>query len=301
MNGIPSASAVSCSSSNADRVERRPALDHRAAPEAVPAQLLLVEVGLVGRERHVDDDHEVGLQRERRRPRARERDLLLRHRQRAHVGGRVARLGHQPRGLVGHVATEAVVHRARDHPAVRELDRLAGDHRDVADAHERARVVAVLRADVDVQVLELRRLLALLAVEQVDRPLADHAGDRPLARQDVEPLADEHDRVPAADRREPQVAVVVDVVDDQPDLVDVPGDRQHRPVARPADARDGRADRVLRDVGERRARVAEHCRGRLLVAGRACRGQQAAKDVGDAHASSAISCRSTNGRIPPCR
>ena len=33
-----------------------------------------------------------------------------------------------------------------------QLDRLAGDHRDVADAHQRARLVAVLGADVDVQV-----------------------------------------------------------------------------------------------------------------------------------------------------
>ena len=183
VKGIPSASAVSCSSSNADRVERRPALDDRPAAEAVPPELLLVEVGLVGRERHVDDDDEVGLERERRRPRARERDLLLRHRERGDVGRRVAGLRHQPRRLVGHVATEAVVHRPRDEPPVRVLDRLAADHRDVADAHQRARVVAVLRADVDVQVLELRRLLALLAVEQVDRPLADHARDRPVARQ----------------------------------------------------------------------------------------------------------------------
>ena len=106
----------------------------------------------------------------------------------------------------------------------------------------RARVVAVLRADVDVQVLELRRLLALLGVEQVDRLLADHARDRPVARDHLEPLADEHDRVPAADRGEPQVAVVVDVVDDQPDLVDVADDRDHRAVAGPAHARDGRAD-----------------------------------------------------------
>ena len=216
------------------------------------AELLLAHVRRVGRERHVDGDREVGLERERRRPRARERDLLLRHRDRADVGGRVARLRHQPRRLVGDVAAQAVVHRARDHAPVGVLDGLAGDHRDVADAHQRARVVAVLRADVDVQVLELRGLLALLAVEQVDRPLAHDAGDGPVARRDLEPLADEHDRVPAADRGEPQVAVVVDVVDDQPDLVDVADDREHRAVARAAHARDGRADGVLGDVvGER--------------------------------------------------
>ncbi len=97
--------------------------------------------------------------------------------------------------------------------------------------HARARVVAVLGADVDVQVLELGRLLALLVLEQVDRLLADHAGDRALARGDLDPLADEDHRVPAADAAEPQEAVVVDVVDDQADLVDVADHRDERAVA----------------------------------------------------------------------
>ena len=159
-----------------DRVQRRAAADHRARPEAVAAELLLLDAGGVGGEGHVDGDRDVRPQRERGRARAREGDLLLRDGGRVHVAGRAAGLGDQARGLERDEAAEPVVQRARDEPAVGQLDGLAGDHRDVADAHLRARLVAVLGADVDVQALELRGLLArLLGLEQVDRLLADHA------------------------------------------------------------------------------------------------------------------------------
>ncbi len=55
----------------------------------------------------------------------------------------------------------------------------------------------------------------------MDRLLADDAGDLPRARVEHHALADEDLRVPAADGAEPQVALIVDVRDDQPDLVDV--------------------------------------------------------------------------------
>ena len=106
-------------------------------------------------------------------------------------------------------------------PPVGKLHRLRVDHGDVADPHELARLLAVARADVDVQVADLGDLLALLVAQQVDRLLADDARDRPLARVEHDALADEDLRVPAADFAKPQVAVVVDVGDDQPDLVDV--------------------------------------------------------------------------------
>ena len=146
------------------------------------------------------------------------------------VAGRAAGLGHEPRDLVGDEAAEPVVHRARDDAAVRVLDRLAGDHRDVADAHPAARLVAVGGADVDVQLAQLGDLLALLLLEQVDRLLADDAGDGAVARGDLDALADEDHRVPAADAAEPEEALVVDVVDDQADLVDVADDREQRAV-----------------------------------------------------------------------
>ena len=131
--------------------------------------------------------------------------------------------------------------------------------------------------------------------------MPDDAGDRAVAGRDLEPLADEDRRVPAADGGEPEEAVVVDVVDDQPDLVDVADDREHRPAAGAGHARDGRADGVVGDLGELGAGVAEHRGGRLLVAGGAGRRQQPAQDVGDAHSESAVSWRRTYGRMPPCR
>ena len=108
-----------------------------------------------------------------------------------------------------------------------------------------ARLLAVRGADVDVQVLELRDALAVLVLHQVDRLLADDARDDAGARRDRDPLADEDDRVPPADAREPQEPVVVDVVDDQADLVDVPDDRDRPALAGSGHARDGGAHRVV--------------------------------------------------------
>ena len=172
VKGIFSASPASWSSSNSCGSSVAPRCRTGPGAEAVAPDLLLVRVGRVGGEGDVDRDREVGIERERGRARAREGDLLLGDGDRADVARGAARLGDQPRRLVGDVAPEAVVHRARDHAVVGQLDRLAGDHRDVADADDRARVVAVLRADVDVQVLELGRLAPLLLAQQVDRLLA---------------------------------------------------------------------------------------------------------------------------------
>jgi hypothetical protein len=215
--------------------------------------------------RDVDDDRHVGLERERAGDRAPEAGLLLRRRHRADLAGRAAGLGDQPRRLQRHPGPEAVVHRARRVAPVGQLDRLAGDDRDVADPHHPAGVVAVAGADVDVQVLELRHLLALVGLEEVDRLLADHAGDPPLARRHLDALADEDHRVPAADLAEPQQPVVVDVGDDQPDLVDVTEDRDERPAGTtfpPAHSRDGAAHDVALDGRERPCRLAPG-RGRL--------------------------------------
>ena len=88
-------------------------------------------------------------------------------------------------------------------------------------------LVLALGADVEPQVLDLRHLLPLLLVEQVDRLAGDDAQHRALRAPDGQPLADEDLRVPAADGRDVDEAVVVDVLHDQADLVAVPG--QHDP------------------------------------------------------------------------
>jgi hypothetical protein len=176
---------------------------------------------------------------------------------------------------------------ARGEPAAEQLGRMRVDHGDVADAHVLARLLAVGRADVDVQLADLRDLLALLAAQQVDRLLAHDSPDGAVLGLQHDALADEDLRIPAADFGEPQVAVVVDVRDDQADLVDVPHHQQPpRALALGAlractlcgDQRPRRADRVGRDLGEAARRLAPDGARQLLVTGRAGREQQVAQD-----------------------
>ena len=61
------------------------------------------------------------------------------------------------------------------------LQRLGVDHRHVADAYELARLLSVASADVDVQLADLRHLLAILVAQQVDRLLAHHPSQLPRA------------------------------------------------------------------------------------------------------------------------
>ena len=113
-----------------------------------------------------------------------------------------------------------------------------------------ARLVAVLGADVDVQVLDAR------APSRGPSPLSRWIGLRPITpgtspSRVVEPdaLADEHDRVPAADLAEAQEAVVVDVGDVDADLVDVADDGQRRAVGGAGDPGQRGADVVAADLG----------------------------------------------------
>ncbi len=104
---------------------------------------------------------------------------------------------------------------------VAQHDRQHVDHRRVADAHARRRRFLIRGPDVDPEIVEPRRAVAILVAHQVDRLAPDHAGHVAAARQDADPLSDQHRHVPAADAPERQGAVAVDVGDDQPDLVDV--------------------------------------------------------------------------------
>ena len=109
-----------------------------------------LDAGLVGGERQVDHDRDVRLVEERARAGAGERGLLLGDRQREHVAGRAAGLGHEPSGLSGDVAADSIVERTGHDPVVAEVERRRIDHGDVADPDELAGLVAVLRPDVDV-------------------------------------------------------------------------------------------------------------------------------------------------------
>ena len=109
----------------------------------------------------------------------------------------------------------------------------------------------------------------------------DDARDRTGGRQHLDPLADQDLRVPAARVDQVQVALVVDVVDEQGDLVDVADDRHQRAVALAGHARDRAAELVGGDLGaEALGGFAPGGDGRRLGAGRSRRGDQRAQDVG---------------------
>src|SRR5262249_32991592 len=146
---------------------------------------------------------------------------------------------------------------------------------------------------------------------EVDRLLAEHARDRPPAGVQGHALTHEHLSVPAADGPEPQVALVVDVGDDQSDLVDVTHDQQARRGLLEAvlggHARQGAAHHVRADSRELARGPAPDGRGGALIAGWSARGEQVEQQPGCAtlrrrrlaHVES--SARNTYSRIPPWR
>jgi hypothetical protein len=99
-----------------------------------------------------------------------------------------------------------------------------------------------------------------------------------ILAQDPHALADQHLRVPPAQRAEPQVALVVDVVDDQADLVDVPEDR-HLRIAVGDRLREARAERVVARIGEGRCVLAPDAGRQPLVAAGAGGVDQALKEL----------------------
>ena len=91
--------------------------------------------------------------------------------------------------------------------------------------------------------------------------------------------------IPAPDLAEAQVALVVDVRDVQPDLVDVTDHGQRRPAGGPGNPRERGAEMVGAHVlRERRAALPPDAGGIGLVAGRTGRCQQAFQELGDRHA-----------------
>ena len=195
-------------------------------------------------------------------------DLLL---DRDHPGdraGEAAALGASAGDLERDVGAEPVVHRPRDEPAAGQCHGLAGDHRRVADPDHPQRLVAVGGADVEVQAVELDRLLSLVVLQQVDRP-CDRRRRAPGRRSvwTLEPLADEDLWVPAADRGEVGESLLVDVGDRKADLVDVADDGDQRPGVGLADPDDRRPEPVGLELAERGGLPPDGGRGRLVAGG----------------------------------
>jgi hypothetical protein len=84
-----------------------------------------------------------------------------------------------------------------------------------------------------VQVLELGRLLRLVRLAAPHAALlGDDAGDAAVTRDELDALAAQHLRPPAADPAEVEEPLLVDVRHDQANLVDVADHGQERPAAR---------------------------------------------------------------------
>jgi len=163
-----------------------------------------VPAGHIRGVRDVDRDRDVRVEREGRGARAVVAELLLHRRDSDDVDLRIAGLCDTPCRLQRDVRAESVVHRLRHEAVVGQLERLGPDPDPcITRAHQTCRVLAVRRADVDVQVGELD-LSALAALLGRDDPPADHARHVALASGDHEPLPGEHVRREAADRAERQ-------------------------------------------------------------------------------------------------
>ena len=263
-----------------DRVDVRAAADDRAAREAEATELAVIGVGVVGRMADVDGDADVGVDGLGGDLRAAHADFLLRGRDGGHGGGEGLLLGQAPEGLHADVSAGLVVERAGHADAAAQHLRAVGVHGGVADPHDRQGVGPVVHADIDPHVMTLRDALAVLGREQVHGTLAGDAEHRTLAGQDVQAAAGGDDLVVAAEELEVQVALVVDVGDDESDLVDVAGEHQGR-AAVALEGRDAVADGVLR-VGVRRllnVAVDHRLRGELVTR-RGLRDQEVLEEVG---------------------
>ena len=152
----------------------------------------------------------------------------------------------------------------------------------VAGADQRAQLVAVLRADVEEQILVVDRL-ALLAAAQLLQACHHDAGQRPVPREHVDALADHHGRVEAADRAHGGEAVVAEMRDDDADLVDVAHDRERRASRRARHAHPRAAEDVGRDLADGRGGLSPHGGDGLLLPRGTGRRQQAFEQLGKGH------------------
>src|SRR5690606_16378867 len=99
------------------------------------------------------------------------------------------------------------------------------DHRGVAHADAQLRHRIPPRSpDVDPEVGDLRHLLPLLRLHEVDGLLSDDSSHLTVAPEDAQALANQDLRVPPPDAIDIEEPIAVDMSDDEPDLVDVPGE-----------------------------------------------------------------------------
>ena len=147
----------------------------------------------------------------------------------------------------------------------------------------RARVIGARGADVDPEALQARAGRAVLRGE-MDRSLPTTPGTMlPSTRAQLDVLADQHLRIPAAQRTHAQLpagglVALLDVRHDQADLVDVP-EQQHGRAGFRADGSEARAEHVVVDACEALGVRAPDLRRGSLVPGWAVGAQQVAQEA----------------------
>ena len=208
------------------RVHIRTPPEDRTQPEVDLPVLLHVQSRTVGRMSDVDRDPQVGLDRKRTRLCPAQADLFLHGRDGIDGGPRIScrdkfqRLHHCP-------DADAIIHprccgQTVPHLAEAEIERDRISHRD-----DLLCIGLILRTDIDPQIADLRHFLPLVLGLQVNRFSGDDALHRTLRAPDLHVLAQQDLHIPAADRLGPQKAGLVDMLNDQADLIAVPG--QHDP------------------------------------------------------------------------
>ena len=200
-------------------------------------------------------------------------ELLLGRRDHRYVRRHL--LGREPRErLERHVDAGAVVEAPRGDAVVCELERRADRDDRVARRDEAARLRAVGRTDVDVQLIPFH-LLVVLALAR------DDAVDAAVRRPHLDPLAVGDVRPPAAQPVHREQAVVGNVGDRQADDVEMGEERQQGAVAAAGPPRDQVADGVRLDLGHASDRAADDVEGELLVPGRTMRAEQLVEERRD--------------------
>ena len=258
------------------RVRRAAARDSGAGAEPVLAGLLRVPAGPVGREGHVEREGDSGLERRRHGARAAETADLLRDRRHGiDIGVGCVALLQEPQCLNRDERARPVIEAARRDAVLREHQNRLLDDGGIAGADAGGGRRRVVRADVNEEAFDARRLASRLALQRMRGDAPDDAEDRAILRDDLDALPGEHLIVPAADGAEGERAVAIDVRDEQADLVDMPGDQHARPRRVRIEARDAVAADVRPHLGGIRARVLPpDPRGGRLVPGRPRRLQQ---------------------------
>ncbi len=161
----------------------------------------------------------------------------------------------------------------------------------VAGADDAPKLLAVLRADVEEEVVVVERL-AVLAALPLLLPPRDDPRHRAFPGENVDALAQHRVRVEAAERPQRREAVVAEVRDDRADLVDVADERERRPSGPAGHAYPRAAEDVGRDLADGGGRLPPDGGGGPLLPRGTGRRQEAFEQVGERHSGGTLPARS---------